>query len=486
MALRIRRSRIISTQRDSIRTQLSVVAQVRELWPIFIAHRQRMMVIDAWKHTELDDKMMPVMPTGVTDEFRKIRENAPTPWGRLLVNTVTQSMHIDDVKMKDGNSSPGAMELWERNGFGAKQISLNDSSATFGMAYCLILPAEGRLDGKRTALMRGKSAKDSLAFYRDDFDEYPEFWLEGLQRRDNEGRIYWNIQFVDDNAIFDLTMDDEDVRTLRIAGAADGTPHNMGLCPVVRHANTIDLSGRVVGEISPFITLFGRIDQDTQDRLVVQRYGAWAVRTIAGMDKPKTDADKAAARIALSIGDLLVSEDPETKFGSLAGTPLDGYIKSREADIRDLAAVSQTPSFQLLGLSDNVGAEGLAAAKDATDRKIFQRRVTAGEAYEADLRLAGYAAGMSDVATDFSSRVHWRNDETQSFLTLAQALAQLATAVGIPPEMLWERIPDWTNADTVRARGLVEKMKADAMAEQQLLAEANAEAAANAKPAAAQ
>lgn len=483
MALRIRRSRIIATQRDSVRTQNNVLEQVRELWPIFKAHRARMMVIEAWKDCELDDAMLPVMPEGSTDEFRRIRDNAPTPWGRLIVATVTQSMFVDDVKLKDGTSAP-AYELWQRNGMDGRQIPLHDSMATFGMAYNLVLPATGRLDGKATAMMRGKSSKDSLAFYRDDFDEYPEFWLEGIPTWDAEGHLTWRIQFIDEDAIYNLSMEDDDLRTLR---SIDYESQPMGLCPIVRFANTIDLSGRVTGEIAPFITLFGRIDQDTQDRLVVQRYGAWAVRTIAGMDKPKTDADRAAARIALGIGDLLVSEDPETKFGSLAGTPLDGYIKSRESDIRDLAAVSQTPSYQLLGLSDNVGAEGLAAAKDATDKKIFQRRVSAGESHEASLRLAGYAAGMSDVSSDYTSRVHWRNDETQSFLTLAQALGQLATTLEVPPEMLWERIPDWTQADTILAKKLFEKRKADDLADAQLLAEAEAAAkAANAVPAAAQ
>jgi hypothetical protein len=52
--------------------------------------------------------------------------------------------------------------------------------------------------------------------------------------------------------------------------------------------------------------------------------------------------------------------------------------------------------------------------------------------------------------------------------------------------MLWERIPDWTGADTVRAKELVKQMQDDALMQAQLLAEAEAEAAGSAQPAAAQ
>lgn len=476
--LRTRRSRIISIDRDSIRSQKSVVAQVKEVWDIFLAHHANMMVIDAWKECRLDDSMMPIMPDEATDEFKKIRQNAPTPWGRLIVDTLTQSMFVDDVKLKDGTSAP-AYQLWQQNGQDAWQIALHDSMATYGQAYNLILPAVGRLDKKRTAQIAGQSSLDSLAFYRDTRDDYPEFWIKGVQQVNDDGTSVWRITFVDEEAVHQLSMEDEDVDRIEYI---DKELHHMELTPIVRFANRMDLSGRVVGEIAPFITNFARIDQDTQDRLVVQRYGAWAVRTIAGMDKPKTDAEQRAARIALSIGDFMVSEDPETKFGSLPPTPLQGYIQSRESDIRDLAAVSQTPSYQLLGLSDNVGAEGLAAAKDATSKKIFQRRVSAGEGHENSLRLAGFAAGMSDVASDYTSRVHWRNDEAQSFLTLAQGLAQLATALEIPPEMLWERLPDWTQSDTILAKKLGAKRAADALADAQMLAETTAQAKAAAAP----
>ena len=486
----LRRSRIVNLARlgSSTASKQSIVRQVEELFPIWRANRQRMMVIDAWHRAALDENMLPIMPDKATHEFKKIREKSPTPWGFLIVNSMSQVMVVDDIKMADADKSAPAFRIWQRNLMDSRQIPLHNSMLTFGPAYNVVLPATGRLDGEKTASMRGKSALRALGFYRDDFDEYPEFLLEGEEQRNSDGTIEWILVLTDDVAQHRLSCDLNGSNMKYI----EDEPHGMDVCPVVRYCNSIDLDGRVVGEIAPFISLFGRIDQDTQDRLVVQRFGAWAVRTIAGMETPATDADKQAARIALGVGDFMVSPDPKTQFGSLPGTPLDGFIRSREADIRDLSAVSQVPAHQFLGLSDNAGAEGLAAADASMYRKRDQRRTMAGESHEGSLRLAGYAAGIPEVARDFESRVHWKNTDTYSFQSLAQALGILATQLGIPPEMLWAQLPDWTQLDTAQAKKLIEELQVAAqldaeIAQQQAVEIAAAgRAAAGANPAAAQ
>ena len=458
---RLRRSKLlISTQKlgTSVTSKRSVVGQVKELFPIWIANRQRMQVLDAWLHCELTEEMLPVMPDKATDEFKRLRQTAPTPYGRLIVQSSSQNLIVDDIRMSAADASSPAYELWQRNGLDSRQVPVHEGALGLGQSYNLVLPAIGRLDGKPTAAIRGKSAIRALGFYRDDFDEYPEFFLEGEPQVDEDGTQRWRLDFYDDFAHHRLTCEWDGTDM----AYTDFEPHGMDLCPVVRFANTIDLDGRVVGEVAPFITVFARIDQDTQDRLVVQRWGAWAVRTIAGMNEPATDAEKAAARIALGIGDFMVSEDPKTKFGSLPATDMRPHLEARDRDVRDLAAVSQTPSYHLLGLSDNVGAEGLAAAEAAHMRKLDVRKQGFGNSWISSLRLGGHAMGNPEIANDFESRAHWKNTRTDSFQSLTQALGNLATSLGIPPELLVNRIPDWTQVDTAEMKRLVEKVKAEA------------------------
>jgi hypothetical protein len=45
----------------------------------------------------------------------------------------------------------------------------------------------------------------------------------------------------------------------------------------------------------------------------------------------------------------------------------------------------------------------------------------------------------------------------------AAALGQLATTLHVPVEMLWEKIPNWTDADTERAKRLVTTGGVDAI-----------------------
>jgi len=75
------------------------------------------------------------------------------------------------------------------------------------------------------------------------------------------------------------------------------------------------------------------------------------------------------------------------------------------ADIRDLAAVSQTPPHHLLGHVANLSAEALAAAEAGLTRKVTERKHAFGESWEQTLRLAAYMMGDEEGAADFKAQV---------------------------------------------------------------------------------
>jgi hypothetical protein len=226
--------------------------------------------------------------------------------------------------------------------------------------------------------------------------------------------------------------------------------HGLGYCPVVRFANRLDLRGRADGEVETFIPLFARIDQDTFDRLVVQRFGSWRVRYATGMVEPETDEEKRAAAQLLQVGDILMNESPDAKFGTLDVTPLDGYIHAKESDIEELAAVSQTPSHQLTGKMVNLSAEALAAAEASLNRKVEERKKVFGESWEMVLRVAAHVAGDEAGARATAAEVRWRDMESRSLAQVADALGKMAQMLGVPPAALWERIPGVTQQDVER------------------------------------
>lgn len=471
---KLRRSRVttIARQRPEISLTDRTTARgiVEQFFPVWLANRVRMEEVDRWARCELDDDMLPVLPNEATDEFVRLRQTAPTPFGRLIVASLTQNAIVDDIRASSAEKSAPAYRLWTRNGMQAKQVPLIEAAATYGQSFALVLPAIGRLDGEKTAAFLTYSGMSALGFYTTPTDEYPEFFLEGSVV-EVKGEKKWRLGFVDDRARY-FFMCDTDGSNLRETDPPQ--MHGMGLCPVSRYYNSIDLEGRVTGEIAPVINVLARLDQDTQDRLVVQRFGAWAVRTIAGMKKPATREEQAAARVALGVGDFMVSEDPDTKFGSLSPTPMQGHLEARRDDVRDLAATSQTPSYHLLGLSDNVGAEGLAAAEATHMRKTDIRKLGWDLSHTRTLRLGGQAMGDEEIANDFEARCHWVQTRTEAFQSLAQALNSLVTS-GIPIEMLVQRLPDWTQTDTEALKKALAEKEAKAMQDAEMAAQRQVE-----------
>jgi hypothetical protein len=443
---------------DSVTRQSTVTGQLTELFPLWLDSTERARELDRWYYNELDKTDMPKLPRKVTADIKDLREGSVTGWAKMIADSMTQDLILDGLRQEDGETISGGWDIWQRNGLDSRQRSVHDGIIHHGKAFNLIRQAKWGFSGEVTAQIRGKSARHCDAYFRDDLDEYPEIFLEGRVRRDDAGHeeIFWT--FVDNTAYHYLVTDRDGAKPRYISN----DPHGMVVCPAVRGTINLSLDGRAIGEIEPYIHLFKRLNQSTMDRLVVQRFGAFVIRYIAGIDKPETDEAQRAAAMALSLTDLLMVENPQAKIGGIPATALDGYIRSRESDIRDLSAVSQTPSFHMLGLSDNVGAEGLAAAEASHMRKMVLAKLALGEFWETSLRLAGFAAGRDDVANDYKSRSHWVDTSSQSFQSLTQGLALIAEKLEIAPEMLWGRIPNWDEADTKKALELRAEREAKA------------------------
>jgi len=417
---------------------------LRTYLPAWRKNHEHIEWVDRWYRGALDLADKPTIPKATTKEYRELRDRSLTPWLRYVVRSLAQGLYVEGYRRSDQPENAGAWTVWQRNGMDARQIPIHRGAMAHGVSYVTVSP------GDPLPVLRGVSARKMMAFYQDPAeDEWPMYALRGEPITGSDGKRYWRFRLYDDQAIYTLDANDENGDGLRFI---DHKLHNAGECPVVRFANEIDLDGRTDGEVEPNIELAGRIDQDTFDRLVVQRFGAWLVRYIAGLAKPETDEERRAQKIRLSVEDILIAEDPDTKFGTLPATPLDGYIKARDSDIRDLAVVTQTPPQDLLGQMINLSAEALAAAEAGRTRKWQERKHTFGESHEQVMRFSAHLMGDSEGAADFSAQVAWRDMESRSLAQAADALGKLASMLNVPAEILWEKIPGFTQQDVERAK----------------------------------
>jgi hypothetical protein len=120
----------------------------------------------------------------------------------------------------------------------------------------------------------------------------------------------------------------------------------------------------------------------------VQHFSSWKVRTIAGMVGPEDQSEAERRKLQLKVEDILIADDPDTKFCTLNETPIEGFISAWRADIEALAAVTQTPTHALTGQLVNLSAEALAAARASLTQKVYERQKTEGEAHLQALQLA--------------------------------------------------------------------------------------------------
>lgn len=425
----------------------------RELWPAMKAEQDRVAKLDRWYRWDHDK---PHAPRAATTEYKQLADRAQEPWGRRVVAAVTDQLYVEGYRPAKEVENAASWGAWQANGMDARQIPLHEAATAYGLSYTVVLPGE-TFTGKRIPVIRGLDPSQMITFYEDPaWDDWPQIALRAESTKIN-GEQGWKLRLYDDKDVHLLYGDAGCTKVTWI----ENQEHGLGVCPVVRYANKMDLRGRADGEVEPFIPLMGRIDQTSFDRLVVQRFASWIVRTVSGMAPPEQlegeDAEAWRKRMAmvLRVEDFLAADDSETKFGHLPATPLDGFINAHEADVRTLAALSQSPVHEMIGQFANLNAEALAAAEASLTRKVEARKHTLGESHEQTLRLAAWVMGDRAAAEDTSSQVRWRDMESRSMAQAADALGKIATMLGFPVELLWEKLPGVTQQDIERAKELV-------------------------------
>lgn len=453
----------------------SLTEAAEKLYDMLSEQREEVETADSWLTIDPQVKHIK-LPGSATPDAKALREKAPTPWLGLAVTVVSQQLFCEGYRTDSDNPEerPNAKgwDAWQMNRMDSRQIPLHRGAVGHGSSFIVTLPGTNRLTKKAMPVMRGYSARSMVASYEDSAnDEWPidAMYVEEDRRADGtirDGRFF----LITDNEVVEMSEDGGKFTVVSLV-----QKHGIGVPPVVRFCNMLDLDGRVTGEVVPFIPMAARLDQDTFDRLIVQRYGAWRVRWATGLVKPDPK-EQAAQSAALRQQDLLVNESTDGKFGTLEPTELKGYIEAREADIRDLAAVTQTPPQYLLGSVSNMSAEALAASEAMLTRKVEERKHSFGESHEQNLRLAAFIMEDEEAAADFNSAMRWRDVESRSLAQVADALGKLSTMMELPWEVLVDRIPGWTDEDTKVARVLKEKAEQQARDDAEALAAAGAAA----------
>ncbi len=398
------------------------------------------------------------VPKGARQEYRWLIKRAKVNILPLVVTVVAQSLFVDGYRPERTDQNAAAWRYWQANRMDGRQHGLHRSTLKYGLAYNLVLP--GSLAGQSTPVITPKSPRRMTAFYADPVDdEWPLYAVEVKTENLPDGKKRQVIYLYDDQSRFRLLGDGKPGARLTVDAANDAVAeHGLGVCPVVRYLNGDDLDGDdcVTGEVEPLYDMQDQLNSTTFGRMMAEQFAAFRQRYVSGMSV-EDEEGRPRAPFAAAVDRLWVAEDSDTKFGEFDQTDLSGYLKSAEETIRHIATVSQTPPHNLLGQMANLSAEALNAARDGLNSKVAERKSTLGESHEQTLRLAALAAGDQDGWNDMAAQIVWRDTESRSLAQTVDALGKLVQMLGVPPEVLWERIPNVTQQDVERWKAAAEK-----------------------------
>jgi hypothetical protein len=403
-----------------------------ELIPASVRERARLDDIDVWLSKENPVEAYRQAHAAPNPEKEALAKFSHTPILRLVVEECAQQMVLEGVH-STGRDTTEMWEPWERNGMPSRQGALWNAAIGYGLAYTVTLPGQVPGDSARRAAIRPVSPRDLFVVYGDVVDdEWPLYGLRTI--RQGGGSAHYRL--IDEEGVHYASSDE--------SGALqyiEERVHAVGVTPIVRWANGLDLEARTPGEVEKFEIVAKRYNKTTYDRLLIQHYNSWRIKTATGLEDAGDTDENARVKALLRHEDVLTGGEG-VEFGSLPETSMDGIIRAGDVDRDTIAALAQTPVWALNGGQlVNLAADAIVEARSASRLKVMAKQRSMGRSAAQNLRLSAHIEARQEDAADFALKMMWADIESRSMGQAADALGKIAGQLRVPVELLWDLIP---------------------------------------------
>lgn len=402
-------------------------------------------------------QLLPYAPRNATPQIKDLQHRSIANWIPLLVNLPAQMSFVDDYRRRSGGqlekgknktaeNQSTEWTLWQKNRMDGRQAVIYRSVLTYGHAFVVVNnlnPQDIRFDILST--------RNTVAYFRDPVNDIRPSHVLTIMSYPRSEDIPGLAVFWDDVYRWEMTY------TFEGQFVVKGKPfkHGLGKCPVIRYTCFVDDEGRTRGVVKPAIPLQDRINQATFSTNVTADFGAFKVRYAAGLipnfqrdenGELVLDANNEPIPVPIEVSQaqLLLSDDPATKFGQLDETPLDGYLRQEEQAARNFTTISQFPPLASISNLANLSAEAWAAAEAQFIRWIDALHISLGESHEELFRTGALAAGDTAGAQSYGGEVRWRDMTTKTVAVMMDALGKAAQMLEVPRKGLWPMIPGVT------------------------------------------
>lgn len=374
---------------------------------------------------------LPFLHEKARNPFRRLLKMSRANYMELVVDALVGRLEVSGFQSDvDGKADKRAWQLWQDNNLDSgSQLGFLEA-AIRGDAYLMVSPPEGRRADFRitpehptqviTEAMPGCTGEDAAAL---------KLWMD-----DWTGRLCSTVYLPGNLFKFDAPEPKAGQKPVwvrrEVAGEEWGGKNLLGEVPFGQLSNRPRMLKPGASELRSVTGIQDRINKTIADRMMTQEFAAFPQKWVTGMEIPVDENGQDIEPFDVAVNKILIAEENGAKFGQFAAADLTGYLKGKEADVHDIAAITSTPPHYLLGSMVNLSAEALKAAEAGLIHKIYQRRRFLEEGLERTMRLAGIASTQA--------RIVWKSPEWRTEGELVDALVKMST-LGVPREVLWER-----------------------------------------------
>ncbi|MCY0928314.1 phage portal protein [Streptomyces sp. H27-H1] len=374
---------------------------------------------------------LPFLHEKAREPFRRLLKMSRANYMELVVDALVGRLEVAGFQSDvEGDLDDQAWALWQDNNLdGGSQLGFLEA-AIRGTSYLMVSPPGGAQAGYRiTPEHPTQVITEAMPGAPGDLAAALKLWMD-----DWTGRMCCTVYLPGNIYKFDAPEPKTGGKPVwvqrAVAGEEWGGKNALGAVPFGELSNRPRMLKPGASELRSVIGIQDRINKTIADRMMTQEFAAFPQKWVTGMEIPVDENGQDIEPFDVAVNKILIAEENGAKFGQFAAADLTGYLKGKEADVHDIAAITSTPPHYLLGSMVNLSAEALKAAEAGLIHKIYQRCRFLEEGLERTMRLAGIASSQA--------RIVWKSPEWRTEGELTDALVKMSS-LSVPREVLWER-----------------------------------------------
>ena len=355
------------------------------------------------------------------EAYRRLIDMSRTPWGRLVIDIVTERLVIQGFRVGDDEVDTDLWSLFRMNEINTMQHQVHREAGAIGTSYVSVWPSQEDENIPSISYESGiYVVHEMTAGDRQTVAAALKMWVDTI---DNQARcnVYTDeavyrwfspIKDLPSNLYLhpELYSDRNENMKWELLESFD---HPYGIVPMVPFATNPNYLGYGVSDLSDIESTLKRLEYLTTNVLLAVELGALRQRWATGLEIPKDENGEPIETFQVALDRLWLSPDPETKFGSFEATDVNGYLKAISDGVGQLSAVSRIPMHYLVQseLANPPSAESFEASETGLIAKVMDRREPYGDSWETVARLALEIAGR-EVA-DPILEVVWKDPRSR-------------------------------------------------------------------------